>query len=73
MGQKPIEGSNPSLSATRHSNPQPAEIDHCVEITFLQDAVIDAVDVDEDRSEGVVAWFRNAADLAIDLRDHRTL
>jgi hypothetical protein len=111
-GQKPIEGSNPSLSAIRHVNsrrsrsaycgsdeagitseggpeaietsliggsanrnstPQLTEINHCVEITFLQDAVIDPVDVDEDRSEGVVARFRNAADLAIDLRDHGTL
>ncbi len=60
-------------SANRNSIPQLTEIDHCVEITFLQDAVIDAVDVDEDRSEGVVARFRNAADLAIDLRDHGTL
>jgi hypothetical protein len=60
-------------SANRNSIPQLTEIDHCVEITFLQDVVIDAVDVDEDRSEGVVARFRNAADLAIDLRDHGTL
>ena len=68
-----IETSLIGGSANRNSTPQLTEIDHCVEITFLQDAVIDAVDVDEDRSEGVVARFRNAADLAIDLRDHGPL
>ena len=72
-GPEAIETSLIGGSATRNSTPQLTEIDHCVEITFLQDAVIDAVDVDEDRSEGVVARFRNAADLAIDLRDHGAL
>src|ERR1700719_638866 len=72
-GPEAIETSLIGGSANRNSPPQLAEIDHCVEITFLQDAVIDAVDVDEDRSERVIARFRNAADLAIDLRDHGTL
>ena len=69
MHSEPRATKDPDIlvgGANRNSTPQFTEIDHCVEIAFLQDAVIDAVDVDEDRSEGVIARFRNAADLAID-------
>jgi len=47
--------------------PHLAEIDNGVEITLLKEVIVDTVNVDEDRPERIVAWFRNVADLAIDL------
>jgi len=41
-------------SANRNSTPQFAEVDDRIEVTLLQDGIVDAVYVDEDRSESEV-------------------
>jgi hypothetical protein len=56
-----------------NSTPQFAEVNDVIEVTLLQDSLVDAVDMDEDGSESVIARLGYITDLVIDLRDHSVL